>query len=102
MKQLDFVVYPGDCGWIAQGMQLNMVTHGESLSEVRTNIDRIFEAYGTLAPDAMNKLPVADPSVWAKYKNAIRNGRDLDEYLSKEVEVEEREPYILEMEPCPA
>lgn len=97
MDALYFVVYPEDGVWVAHGLQHNVVTHGESLHEVRENIDVILEAYARSGGYAM--LPKAEPNKWELYLYAFKSGRFLDAVLSEEPQVQS-DSYALEFEPA--
>lgn len=94
-EALFFVIFPEDGVWVAHGLQHNMVTHGESLQEVRENIDLVFEAYCQQGGYA--SLPKADSDKWELFTYAMKAGRDLDKMLEEPVQ-EEADSYSLELQ----
>ena len=80
-----FVVFCEECVWVAHGLQHNIVTHGESLSEVRDNIRWLMRGHAELTPDAVRKIPQAPPEMWEKFISAVEGGRNLDEHLDGDV-----------------
>ena len=75
---LAFVIFLDNGVWVAHGMEHNVVTHGESLEEIRENIDVIVEAY---ARTGLGAIPKANAELWAMFNNARKAGRNLDDYL---------------------
>jgi predicted RNase H-like HicB family nuclease len=79
---LNFVIYREDGVWVAHGLEHNIVTHGESLHEIRDNIDAVFDAY--LSSGFLEKVPKASPYQWQQYNTAVESGRNLDDHLAEE------------------
>lgn len=99
LNGLGFVVFQEEGVWVAHGLQHNIVTHGECLSEVRENIDLVVEGYILKGGvEAIKRVPRADSRYWEMYVEAIKAGRDLDAYL--DAPVEEASAYKLELQPA--
>lgn len=90
MDKLYFVIFPEDGVWVAHGLQKNIVTHGESLTEIRENISAIFEGYSKIVSKAaLDRIPPAEDKHWQMWLEAVREGRDLDDYLDTPVDSDE-------------
>ncbi len=98
MDKLYFVILPEDGVWVAHGLQKNVVTHGESLQEIRENIYALVEGYRTLVSgETLETLPKAEPKYWELFIEAMKAGRDLDTYLATPVP-DAKDSYGLELQ----
>ena len=95
---MKFVIYCEDGVWVAHGLERNIVTHAESLSEIRDNIKTLKQAYTDYAPETLGALPQAPSELWNMFIRAERAGRDLDAHLNDPVT--ENEPYTMELVPA--
>jgi len=93
-KSLYFVVLPEDGVWVAHGIQHNIVTHGESLIEIRDNIRLVIGAYLERCPEAIKTFPPAAPKYWTMLGEAVNANRNLDEYLDSSLD---EGSYMLEL-----
>ncbi len=93
-EEIYFVIFPEDGVWVAHGLQHNVVTHGESLQEIRENIEVILEGYQKAG--GFSGVPRADATLWEKFIYALKRGHHLDEYLDSPVQ--EDGTFILELQ----
>lgn len=102
MDMLNFVIYSEDGVWVAHGLEKNIVTHAESLSEIKENIEALVEGYRTLVSgDAFDRIPMARPKQWLLWRDAVKANRSLDDYLAEPVEhVDTRDSYSMELQPA--
>lgn len=99
-KPLFFVIFPEDGVWVAHGLQHNIVTHGESLHEVRENIDLLLKGYSEQAPRAIQQTPQADAYYWELFTHAVKNKRNIDEICDGTNNSVEEHSYALELTPA--
>lgn len=86
-KKLYFVISPEDGMWVARGLQHKVVTYGESLEEVRRNIDAV--VWGYRETKTLDTVGPAEAQYWAKFIEAHKMGRNLDDFLDEPVENED-------------
>lgn len=94
---LFFVIFPEDGVWVAHGLQHNIVTHGESLHEVRENIDLLIKGYNELAPEAIDQAPIAAARYWELFLHAVKNNRNLDQVCDEGHDCAKDHSYALEL-----
>lgn len=87
-KMLNFVIYPEEGVWVAHCLQHHIVTHGESLHEVRENIHMLLRGYEDHAPEALETAPQAATQYWELYLKAVKAGRSLDAVCDGDLETD--------------
>ena len=97
---LFFVVFPEDGVWVAHGLQHNIVTHGESLHEIRENIDLLIRGYNEHAPGAIASAPQAESKYWEMFTHALKNNRNLDAVCDDGTNTAMENSYALELQPA--
>ncbi|MFN8140086.1 MAG: hypothetical protein U0R49_09850 [Fimbriimonadales bacterium] len=81
MEKLHFVVFREGSTFVAQGLQHNIVTVGESLSEVKENIDAVVKAYREAG--LVEGIERAPDEYWQRYVLAIQDSQYLEDHLNE-------------------
>lgn len=89
LDNLSFVILREDGGLVAHCLQKNVVILGDSMPNVRENVDSFVEDYKS--PDLqelIKKLPRTTDSYRKLYQEACEKGNFLDKYLNGDINLE--------------
>ena len=89
LDNLSFVILREEGNLAARCLQKNIAILGDSLSDVRENVDSFVE--GSNDPDlkrVIEELPRASENYWDLYQEACEKGNFLDEYLANLINLE--------------